>query len=860
MRPEATLPSKTPQNSSANVVPFSRENVKDSECLSDAQITLRLKRLPKPVQTIKQRAEAWLTDHLDSVLAKVDDALFELASNAQKQSEQDDYFFAMRELRNNHQELLTTFRREVSQLFVACVDEFEADAPTFDSLAVIANEEFDEILAVEATIKRSEIENKHALTALAKRLAAICEYDESIRAIPISPSSVCKSLKAATAFLRLSPNARLVLFKLFEQGVICHVAELYSVANKYLAECGILPDLHSHLAQANQHRSTRKKSKILKSEDDGLTAAVVTLDENDLALTGDNKNTQTSRIVKPKPNTAQTYDRSAQSSGNSLSASDQTADSHIKHLTQKIHSLQQLINGNISFDPQGENSVLGGSPYNNPEVNSPEANSSAASHSAMKSSSINSSSINSSKNSAEGFHQNVQQLLGLLADLQNKASTASLARPNSLNQLLGRGSDSLNGANLAGLFPQSPERKTLQVVDGLFGSMLTKQGLSNPLKELLVRLQIPLARAAVVDPDILNNPDHSARQLINALAKAGLAWHGDDVSTLHKDPLYQKMQKIVDRAANEYSNDNQLFTDLVADLNSFTQREQKRLALLEKRMLDAEQGRAKAETARVAVAHTLGESCRNVQVDGVLNEFIHKAWQQVLYVTYLKYGEQSSQWHAAVKPLTDLMASLENISDFMGCEHARKKSEVLIKIFKQGLDEISFDAFEAERLLSRVAGWYQKLKPSVGSSNKSLHASETQKNKIAAKASTIDSDSTINKPAVVACDQAESDDAINDIYYDQARALQRGTWVDYCKQDKPVLRCRLAAVIESTSSHNCVSQYIFVDRQGHKALELSLLAVALAFKSQTLTAIDDGQLFDRALEQVIVSLRKKGTD
>ncbi len=802
--------------SATNVVPFGRDSTSEDACFNELYLVHKLRRLPKLVHAIRQRSEEWLDERLMYALAQVDGAFFELANHAYQQCEQNNYFFAMRELRAHRDECVAAFKLEMNKCFAACIDDVVVNEPTFEGLAVLEGDEFDELLAIEATVKRSEAQNQKALMALAQRMATVCEYDKSITLLPLAPCAIFKSLQVATKPLQLEPNARLALFKVFEKNIASHLTELYSLVNKHLAQCGILPDVHNHLAKAySNHYTSPSTAHQKKLKNEALPKQALTKQALPVAQRAKH-------------------------------------DHDIQALTQKIYALQRFLNT---------------------QTNDPAHN---------------------TQHPPGHFNHNVQQLLALLGDLHNKASR-SIGAANSLDanqiqeaqgdnavlpvpsELLQRlGLDGIDGSGhsdvgLASLFPQSPERNTLQVVDGLFGAMRTEQSLSRPLKTLLARLQIPLARAALVDPGVLNNPNHSARQLINVLARAGLAWRGgesDNIETLGTDPLYQKMHKIVTRATSEYNDDNQLFTDLVTDFESFTHRDKKRLAILERRMLDAEKGRIKAEAARIAVANTLGEACRHVQVDGVLNEFIHKAWQQVLYVTYLKHGEGSSEWNTAVKPLTDIMISIEDLSDFIVCEYARKQSEQLLQDFKQGLDNIAFDPFEADRLLGRLAAWYRELRPrtylkhpnarpvkknpcSAATNEMPTHASSDSGGVSNSGGSNSGVSNSSSRDGPSNSDNKASHEVIHDAFYEQARRLQRGAWVDFYEPNKPVIRCRLAAVIESTST------YIFVDRKGQKALEKSVLGLALAFKTKMIVTVDDSQLFDRALERVIVSLRHK---
>ena len=79
--------------------------------------------------------------------------------------------------------------------------------------------------------------------------------------------------------------------------------------------------------------------------------------------------------------------------------------------------------------------------------------------------------------------------------------------------------------------------------------------------------------------------------------------------------------------------------------------------------------------------------------------------------------------------------------------------------------------------------------------------------------------------------------------------ITQGTWFEMQGDAGEKYRCRLAAIIRS------VGKYIFVNRSGMKVAEESRESLALALQTKRLTILDDGMLFDRALEAVIGTLR-----
>jgi hypothetical protein len=65
-----------------------------------------------------------------------------------------------------------------------------------------------------------------------------------------------------------------------------------------------------------------------------------------------------------------------------------------------------------------------------------------------------------------------------------------------------------------------------------------------------------------------------------------------------------------------------------------------------------------------------------------------------------------------------------------------------------------------------------------------------------------------------------------------------------------VLRCKLSTIIDPGG------RYVFVNRRGMKVAERSRRGLAVELKRQTLTILEESQVFDRALQAVIGNLRQ----
>lgn len=264
-------------------------------------------------------------------------------------------------------------------------------------------------------------------------------------------------------------------------------------------------------------------------------------------------------------------------------------------------------------------------------------------------------------------------------------------------------------ALLAQLQQQAGARATIGQVDDqvmnlvnlLFDFILEDRNLAPPMKALISRMQIPIIKVAVADKTFFTKGGHVARRLLNELATAAIGWTGSD-ETIGKDPLYQKIDTIIRQLNQDFDTDVAIFADLLADFSAFLEKEKKRAAVLERRTIDAEDGKAKAEVARITVALEIEIRTLGVQLPTVVSHLIEDAWSNVLFVTALKHGFEAEEWRVYLSVLDDLIWSVQTPKSLEHRQSLIRLVPTLLKKLRSGLDTISYNPFEMSDLFKSL--------------------------------------------------------------------------------------------------------------------------------------------------------------
>ncbi|MBB3062948.1 DUF1631 domain-containing protein [Microbulbifer rhizosphaerae] len=463
-------------------------------------------------------------------------------------------------------------------------------------------------------------------------------------------------------------------------------------------------------------------------------------------------------------------------------------------------------------------------------------------------------------------------LLGHLGELQSAAPYQSGGEIQLLNvaELLQQRLVQANqSASLAKV-----DSDIIKLVEMLFSFILDDRNLAEPLKNQLGRLQLPLLKVAIADKSFFSKGGHPARKLLNELADAATGWQpGEHFET---DPLYREVSKVVDRVLEEFDRDVNIFSLLLESFRQFIQRERKRAEMLERRIVDEADGRAKTQAARARVAAVMDALVAERELPPVVQEWLQKVWNNMLFLTCVKEGTESEAWSRDVRTARDLVWSVQapmpdSRQQLLGLLPALQER------LREGVEAVSLNPFEARRLFAELKEVYRErfaLAQRVSEERERQAreqaeqdlAEEREVEQVAAAEPESELAPEVAVPQMEELEQVVAEAEVapmepegeslaalpeSDPHWQQTFRLAQGSWFELKRSDDEQFRCRLAAVIKD------IDQFIFVNRNGAKVAEFSRLELAHALRTAQLMSLDDGMLFERALQSVIGNVRKK---
>ncbi|WDY57241.1 DUF1631 domain-containing protein [Pseudomonas sp. PSKL.D1] len=376
----------------------------------------------------------------------------------------------------------------------------------------------------------------------------------------------------------------------------------------------------------------------------------------------------------------------------------------------------------------------------------------------------------------------------------------------------------------------SADEDMINLVGLLFGYVQADDNLPASLRSLVVRLHIPLLKVALLDKSLFSRASHPARRLLNEIGAAAMGWESG--SEGQRDSLHLRVERIVQRLLNDFTDDSALFHELLEEFLAFSTGERRRNDLLEQRTRDAEEGRARAMQARQQVQLEINQRLRGRVLPQVVVQMLAQAWSQVMLLAWLKQGEASKPWKSALATMDALLAS---IAPQQAPQTLLQQVPGLLKGLREGLATVAVDSAATREFFQQLEQLHVRACSGSGlpSTDDVLVADEI----VLAIA-----DESACTPLHQPDDQAAELRA--------AQALRLGSWVEVFDGDEP-LRCKLVARIGSSD------RLVFANRTGMKVREWNTVALAQALRRGEVRVLDDGLLFERALAAVLDGLRQQ---
>ena len=742
------------------------------------KLSVALFRLPRPLLALKGRIHTFLSSRLNNMFDQVDDTFFDLADRADNNRQQTMYFDAMRLIRMERKNIEHNFFGVLTQSFQQLGQYQDPELPSQEpeGLEVVENEQLEEIIALDTMVFRVSELCKPELEALNTRLSSMVPASVTLKNNPVGPEVICESFNEAVAHLELKLPVKLVLFKLFDRQVMVSLKDFLVEGNKRLSDMGVLPDLEQ-LRKARAEPRQQEKPPAPPPEQTSAAGAAHSFSSPAPSTTPASASEEA--VGRPGPDSRATD--SSRQAGTSQAKKRRQDDG------QRYGQLLSQLKNLLHWGPSG------------------------------------------TSGSDASMHQRIEgdELVSMVGNLQQDWSNAVSTEADDSEGLLQLIDGHLERQGEGRL--DGTERGLVDLLDRLFVRVNHQTIACAQLAAELRKLELPILQLALKDSTFFDREKHPARRLLNEIAEASIGY--TEKVDVDEDPVARAISGVAAELAGQPPGDHAALTQLLLNFIDLVEKERRRVAVLEQRLMEEATATEKVNHAHQAVVRVLMERVKGKTLPRFVVSFAEDAWCKVLFLNHLRSGQDSEEWHGSIRVLDRL---LELVAQ--GQTDAGVVAPVLTTI-KESLENVSYDAYDMGRLLGAMEQYFRGELSSEESLRQGVSASPLQSVLVDALRTNI--------PGNPAALEEDSDGSVDEQYLRRADSLTRGAWVEMTDDGADKRRCKLAGVVLPSG------KFIFVNRQGAKVSEKHRNRVAMDLQTEKLRPLEKTQLFDRALEGVV---------
>lgn len=199
--------------------------------------------------------------------------------------------------------------------------------------------------------------------------------------------------------------------------------------------------------------------------------------------------------------------------------------------------------------------------------------------------------------------------------------------------------------------PTTADKATVEIVALMFQAILAEERIPFSARVWFARLQMPVLRVAIAEPEFFGTLQHPARMLIDRMGSCVM---GFDAAAISGSALEGEIRRVV-QVIEQYPETGQrvfklVFDEFVAFLNKYLTQSD-----ATQRVMSVAQQVEQKETMAIQYTIELRKMLNDMPVREEIREFLFKIWAEVLAIAALRYGAQDEQTVTLKRAASDLV-------------------------------------------------------------------------------------------------------------------------------------------------------------------------------------------------------------
>ncbi len=225
------------------------------------------------------------------------------------------------------------------------------------------------------------------------------------------------------------------------------------------------------------------------------------------------------------------------------------------------------------------------------------------------------------------------------------------------------------------------EKAVIEVVALMFQSILSEDRIPPAVRVWFARLQVPVLRVALAEPEFFSDLAHPARQLIDRMGSCVL---GFDASAINGGALETEIRRIVQVIEQYPETGKRVFELVLAEFEKFLAKfltEGQGTA----RIISVAQQVEQRETLAIQYTIELRTMLKDMPVREEIRDFLFKSWAEVLAMSAVRNGAQHAETTAFKRAAADLVWAASAKPNRADRARVIQQLPALLQSLRQGL-------------------------------------------------------------------------------------------------------------------------------------------------------------------------------
>ena len=244
------------------------------------------------------------------------------------------------------------------------------------------------------------------------------------------------------------------------------------------------------------------------------------------------------------------------------------------------------------------------------------------------------------------------------------------------------------------------ERATIEIVALLFQSILTEERIPASVRVWFARLQMPVLRVAVSEPDFFATTDHPARRLIDRMGACVMGF--DAAMRAAGDMLEKEIKRVVQVVEAYPDTGRRVFQTVLTEFEKFLEHYFKNENEASRKGVSLAQQVEQRETLAIQYTIELRKMLNEVPVQEGVRDYLFHVWADVLAMTAVKFGLHSEEIKGMKRAAADLIWSASAKVSREERADVIRRLPPLLKILRDGMQNAGVPPAKQDEHIQRL--------------------------------------------------------------------------------------------------------------------------------------------------------------